>query len=388
MLELFTGWFDHWGEKHPTFTAEDTVNRVRAIIGDYNASINFYMFTGGTNFAFFNGANNSSATYQPTITSYDYNAPISECGDVTEKYMAIRRLLIELKLAPVDLPEVPRNPEKVAYSPVTLTDVMSFENLITVSTKLYGEIFLETPTFMELLTHNSGFGQNYGYILYRATNVGSHNKLVLNGLLHDEKLLYCNGKRVELSNRRSSDFTCDLTASSTDGQPNNVVDILVENLGRVNFRRAEDYSRMFESQLKGFHGWVGGVNDDDSIVSISTKWQHVPMEFDNKFYGALSNSDLWTATDKLLSGNAQPVVLRGFFELSGEPKDTFLDMTDWYRGIVYVNGFNIGRYWKVGPQRTLYVPWPLLQKGRNEIMIFSLGYAKKNIVQFTAQPVL
>ena len=111
---------------------------MRTILQQYKASINFYMFTGGTNFAFYNGANNFSSRYQPTITSYDYNAPISECGDTTEKYVAIRDLLLELKLAPVELAAIPANSAKAAYGSVTLTEVMQFEDVVAVASKLYG----------------------------------------------------------------------------------------------------------------------------------------------------------------------------------------------------------------------------------------------------------
>ena len=385
MLHVCAGWFDHWGEQHHTFTAEDTAQRVRTILQQYKASINFYMFTGGTNFAFYNGANNFSSRYQPTITSYDYNAPISECGDTTEKYVAIRDLLLELKLAPAELAAIPANSAKAAYGSVALTEVMQFEDVVAVASKLYGGARVrDTPTFMELLDHNGGYGQNYGYILYRAKDVASYDQLKLNGLLYDAKLVYCNGELVKNVRANQNKVACDLTLTQ-----NNVVDILVENLGRVNFRRAGDYTRMFETQLKGFHGWVGGLSRaaPDKETSVSKQWLHVPMEFDSEFYGALVSSKLWTAAAKLPPQNTQPVVLRGYLDLDADPKDTFLDMQNWFRGVVYINGYNIGRYWSRGPQRTLYVPWPLLRKGRNEIMVFSLNSAQSN-VEFTDQPML
>ena len=383
---LFIGWFDHWYEDHHAYSAKETADRVKTILGpEFNASINFYMFTGGTNFAFYNGANNGSK-YAPTVTSYDYDAPISESGDVTMKYRAIRDVIMKLGLGPEEWPSIPANSPKTSYGEIQLTHVLDFEELVKISNRLYGSISYEYPRCMESLEYNDGFGQPYGWLLYRAT-FRTGKSIKIEGAIMDRANIYVNKKQIGVYawNKPVYSFTIDAAHLNSDG--NNELEILVENLGRVNFRRAEDDPRLLENQIKGIHGQI---YVDGNLV---TNWLHVPLDFEYDFREALTGSTSWI-TYHGAAKNTYPTVLKAYFSIvDSDPMDTFIDMgssssgssSQWQKGIVLVNGFNIGRYWSVGPQLSLYVPAPLLRRGRNEVIVFELEQAAASVT-FSAEP--
>lgn len=185
VMEFWSGWFDHWGEKHlqrdlsPTELAKATSNMLQQ-----GASINFYMFHGGTNFGFMNGGNwGSKMEYLPTITSYDYGAPLSECGDATEKYRRLKEtlekftsesLLVDGKKVPPSFPPVPPDHEKEAYGEVKFT---LYIQLLKTMQYIPDHYLSEKPIPMELLPVNEGSGQSYGYVLYR-TLIPSDSKMI------------------------------------------------------------------------------------------------------------------------------------------------------------------------------------------------------------------
>lgn len=351
--EFWDGWFDHWYESGTQLRPiEDIVREIEKFF-DLGASFNLYMFHGGTNFAFWNGANHPG-DYQPTITSYDYRALLSEAGDTTPLYEAVKDLIARRTGKPALEIEV-KNSEKAAYGTLVLTEQAElFENL----EKLSAPVKAAFPKTMEQL------GQDFGFTLYRTTIHGPVEPLPLCfGELHDRAIVFVNGQfaGIKERDRRNDDITISL-----DFGESAVVDILVENMGRVNYG----------INLLDKKGILGGVRLGQRY---HFGWEMYPMTMDDL-------SGLSYAPEH---GFAKPAFLRGNLHLENAPKDTFVRLDGFTKGFVTVNGFNIGRYYNpAGPQKTLYLPAPLLHTGDNEIVVFeSDGYAEPAIT-FTDTPEL
>ena len=358
VAEFWPGWFDHWGEEHHKMPVNQ-FNEVAGSILAHGASINLYMFVGGTNFWFWNGANYKNHVTLPTVTSYDYDTLISECGDVhPRKYQAFRKLLTKYGVvhAAEELQPIPENPPKQAYGYVKIEEVMTMDSV----RKLAGEtLTLQDPVFMEFLSLNGNGGQGYGYIMYRAFFRGI--SLTLKGSLHDWAKVFVNGVLVKTINARKDVKIDKHIHYSSHKSDQNCLEILVENMGRVNYINREFHD--LSTVRKGFQGDIS--SDAEKIKN----WEHIPLEFDSRLINAIQSSKDW----KPFANDSTPTQMyRGSFILSQDPLDTFLDMSDWGKGVAVVNGFVLGRYWNIGPQQTLYVPWPLLKKGRNEVMVFEL----------------
>jgi len=370
VAEFWPGWFDHWGEKHHTMA----VGQFRAAVGAvfaHNASINLYMFVGGTNFWFWNGGNYRGHVDLPTVTSYDYDTLISECGDVhPQKFGAFRTLLKKYGLITASqLQPIPPNPPKEAYGLVKIEEMMTVDSVL----KLAGEtLTLHDPVFMEFLSLNGDGGQGYGFIIYRAYFRG--RLVTLQGALHDWAQVFVNGVLVKtIDSRKGIQIETRLRVGSQKSE-RNCLAILVENMGRVNAYRYADIINM----RKGFQGNVS------SDVERINNWEHIPLEFDSRLIDAIQQSKDWKA---VTNSSTRMRFYRGSFTVSQDPLDTFLDMSGWGKGVAVVNGFVIGRYWNVGPQQTLYVPWPLLKKGKNEVIVFEF-LKRGSGFRFTDKPVL
>ena len=335
--EYWSGWFEHWGEPHRAHKLESNVRCLRDML-EMGASFSMYMFHGGTNFGFTNGANHTIAEYQPTISSYDYCAPLSEAGDMTPTYYAIRDLLAEFNggYPTFDVKET----EKKAYGKVTLTEsALLFDNLDAIGTTVHSA----APLSMEQV------GQDFGYILYSST-------------LHDRAWVYVDGKLAGI--RQRSGQKDEIKIAVKDGESVKL-DILVENCGRVNYGpKLFDKKGIFNHIHLGnrFHfGW--------DMTSL-------PME---------DLSGLTYTDDVVFRG--QPAFLRGTLTVDGTPADTFLRTDGFKKGIVLVNGFNLGRYWNdMGPTKTLFVPAPILREGENEIIVFETEGFNTPTIEFFAEP--
>jgi beta-galactosidase len=332
VAEYYPGWLDHWNEPFQKVKTESVVAQLEKYLKS-NVNFNIYMVHGGTNFGFTSGANYSNATnIQPDLTSYDYDAPISEAGWATPKYMAIRNLL--KKYTSRTLPAVPKAIPVVAIPLIKMTPVA---NLFDIIARMKPVTSDRPMTFEQL-------NQGFGYVLYRKHfNLSVHGLLKVNGLA-DYALVYVNGvKKGELNRLIDKDSL--LIDIPTDAN----LDIFVENLGRINYG-----ARITDNQ-KGITGTVV-LNGNEMIGD----WQMygLPMSTAPR---AISKS----ATYK----KGQPIVYRGTFRVR-HIGDTFLDMSRWGKGIVFVNGVNLGRYWKVGPQQTLYLPGCFLHRGKNSIVVF------------------
>lgn len=350
-MEFWNGWFDHWEEEHHTRDAEDAAKAFEEMM-ELGASVNFYMLHGGTNFGFYNGANFSDK-YEPTITSYDYDSLLTEDGEFTKKYYLVKDIISKY----TNIPEVKLSTviKKKAYGEVALNQTSrlfeSLDNLSTPTVSAY-------PQSMEEL------GQNYGFILYRSTVKGPRKECALMLMdLHDRAQIFVNGEYKGTMYRNDEDKK--LIVDFKD--ENNTLDILVENMGRINYG----------PYLKDIKGITEHVRLD---YQFQYGWTMYPLPLNNI-------ESLCYKEEQLLQSENNPVFYKGDFNVD-EVGDTFLLMEDWKKGVVFINGFNIGRYWEKGPQKTLYVPGPLLKEGKNEVVILELHGAKSQSVKFIDKPML
>lgn len=344
-MEMWNGWFDAWGDEiHHTTSAEDYSISVSDMLK--KGSVNMYMFIGGTNFGFTSGANHNDK-FRPDVTSYDYDALLTECGDITPKYLAIREVIQKYTREP--LPEIPENRTKKAFGRVKLTDSTGIlENLANLSTPVHTDV----PHFMEK------YGIGYGYIAYQTVLSRAYTDTELRfESIGDRALIYVENELQGIVYINDEELAVNINANAGDR-----LTILVENMGRANFG-----PKMMRK--KGIDGRVllGG--------KIHFSWDAYPLPMDNL-----------SLVDYTCDAKESSVFYRGYTDID-EPADTFIRLDNFTKGFVTINGFNIGRYWEIGPQKTLYIPASLLNQGRNEIVVFeSDGIKGEPIVEFTDKP--
>ena len=352
--EFWCGWFDHWYEEghvqRPDAEIESELNE----FFDLSASFNFYMFHGGTNFGFTNGANHTGTQYQPTVTSYDYTALLTESGDTTRLYETVKRL-IEKRTGKKPPDIAVKNSEKAAYGKLALTEKAP---LLTNLDRISVPVRDAFPRTMEEI------GQDFGYILYRTTLEGPfEERPLIFGKVHDRAIVFLNGKRIGLKERSRVDEEIRI---SLDFGETATLEILVENMGRVNYG----------TKLLDRKGILDGIRLGQRF---HFGWEMYPLTMED--LSALP----YAASDAGESGT--PTFLRGNLCIEGEPKDTFVRFDGFTKGFCTVNGFNIGRYFNpAGPQKTLYVPAPLLRTGDNEIVVFESDGYEKPVIEFTDTP--
>ena len=351
-MEFWNGWFDHWGEPHHTRDTDDATAVLKEML-DADASVNFYMFHGGTNFGFMNGANfnlDGRNRYQPTITSYDYDAPLDEAGDITPKFIAYRDAIAQYAPVP-DEPLPPPSP-KAAYGDVTLTQSISLWDAL--------------PHLSQATSHHSPepmeqFGQNFGFILYRTRLDGPFDGTLTVDAAHDRAHVFVDGQLLGILERENLEHSLPLTLTE-DGA---VLDILVENMGRINFG----------SHLHDPKGITNGVLLDDQY---HFGWEVYCLPLDDL-------SPLNFASENTTA----PAFFNGTFSIDSVPQDTYLALPEWGKGVCWINGFNLGRYWRRGPQQTLYVPASILRSGQNEVVLFEVDeVANRPSIHLTDKPEL
>ena len=344
-MEMWNGWFDAWGdEAHHTTSAETYADTIYDMLT--KGSVNMYMFIGGTNFGFTSGANHYEK-FAPDVTSYDYDAMLTECGDVTPKYYAVRDVI--KNFVDEELPEVPANRAKKAFGKVKLTQSAALlDNLDNLSSPIFSDI----PHCMEK------YGIGYGYIAYQSTLNRDYPDTKLSfESIGDRAHIYVEDRLQGIVYINDEELCVNINAKAGE-----TLTILVENMGRVNFG-----PKMMRK--KGIAGRLLLGN------KIHFAWKVYPLEMND--LGKLDYS-------KNVSGKS--VFYRGSFELD-ETADTFLRLDHFTKGFVILNGFNLGRYWEIGPQKTLYVPASLLKKGKNEIIVFdSDGIKSTPEIEFTDKP--
>ncbi|MEI6900500.1 MAG: beta-galactosidase, partial [Bacteroidota bacterium] len=331
IAEWYPGWFDSWGLKHHKVPANECTGILDTVLKN-GLSINFYMAHGGTTFGFMNGANTfEKGAYRPQLTSYDYDAPIDEAGNATPKFFAFRETILKNLPAGTQLPPVPAKKPTMAIPEFQMKESADLWQNLPVPVKN------ETPLTFEDLN------QAYGYVLYQSTIQGPVKGILKINKLRDFAIVLVNGVRKTILDRRlwQDSVVLDLP------QGKNKIEIFVENSGRIN------YGPYLNDNHKGI---LGEVTFNKATI---TGWT---------MYGFPMNDPLKFAFLKK-PGTKRPGLMRGTFSIR-ELNDTYLDMSQWGKGVVWVNGHNLGRYWNVGPQQTLYLPGCWLKKGVNEIIVF------------------
>jgi beta-galactosidase len=350
IAEWYPAWFDWWGTKHHTVPAEKYTPGLDSVLSA-GMSINMYMFHGGTTRGFMNGANyNDRDPYEPQISSYDYDAPLDEAGNPTYKFKQFREVIAKHLPAGKKLPDVPQPKPSIAIPSVSFTSTTS---LFDVLPRAKSNV---TPLTFEDLN------QAYGFVLYRtAINGGSKGVLKIKDL-RDYGIVFINGKRVGILDRRlkQDSLLLDLPKGKL------TLDILVENLGRIN------YGPYLLKNKKG-------ITEKVVFAGKEVKgWQMFSLPFDTIETISIKNSKI---------ANNAPVIKKGSFDLQ-TVGDTYLDMSNWGKGVVWVNGHNLGRYWNIGPQQTLYVPVEWLKKEKNEIVVLELIKPETSQLKSLEKPIL
>jgi beta-galactosidase len=352
VAELYPGWLTHWGEPFPVTPVDSFLPAYDSLL-KRGVSINLYMFHGGTNFGFTSGANYTKAMpIEPSMTSYDYDAPLSEAGWATPKYYALRDVI--RRNVSYAIPDVPDSLPVIAVPPVHLTAVSD----------LFGIVDRVTPVNSSQPMSFEDLDQSSGYVLYRHRSARAmHGVLSVPGL-RDYAAVFVDGRRVATLDRRTRNFSC-----AVDVPAGGRLDILVENMGRIN------YGSALVSDRKGI---VQPVTIESAEI---TGWSMYRLPFASAPSGR-------NAKRAVSATAGTPTLYRGSFTLD-RTGDTFLDMRAWGKGIIFVNGVNLGRYWNVGPQQTLYLPGAWLRRGRNSVVVFELnGHDGASEISGLRRPIL
>lgn len=330
--EFWVGWFDHWGNGgHMRGDLEQSVKDLDKMLE--LGHVNIYMFEGGTNFGFMNGSNYYDEL-TPDVTSYDYDAVLTEDGQITEKYNRYKEVIQKYR----EIPDVHFSTKitRKAYGTLHVQDKVS---LFSVISDLSTPVSNSFPQSMEQL------GQNYGYILYHST-LHTENRIDKIRLweANDRANIFINKKPVKILYDRELLEEQDLNIAF---EQDSDFDILVENMGRVNFGPRMEHQRKGIAQCVQLDG------------HMHNHWLQYTLPLDN-----IEKVDFTKEYEKGLPGFYR------FTLTVNEPADTFLAFDGWGKGCVFVNSFHIGRFWEIGPQKRLYIPAPLLKNGQNEIIVF------------------
>lgn len=334
VAEFYPAWFDVWGQNHSKRNFQSPARQIDWML-DNGVSVNIYMFHGGTNFAYTNGANTVGKGYEPQPTSYDYDAPLGEYGNPTPKYYAFREVAQRHLPAGEKLPDVPPLNPIATFAPIQLNDS------VPLSAAFGQRIKADNPLTME------DVNQDFGYIHYETTvDNGGKGTLVIRSV-RDYAIVFVDGKRIGALDRRHNQ-----TKMQADIPSGARLEILVENVGRIN------YGPDLLDNLKGI---------TDSVTFRGKKlvgWTTTPLPL----YKLKQMPKTKTPRANEMEGVA---LHRGTFTLDRQG-DVFLDMSRWGKGAVWINGRSIGKFWQIGPQQTLYVPGPWVKKGKNEIIVFDM----------------
>ncbi|MCK0116441.1 beta-galactosidase [Isoptericola sp. S6320L] len=352
--EFWDGWFDSWGLHHHVTAPEANAGDLDDLLAA-GASVNLYMFHGGTNFGFTAGANDKG-TYRPLTTSYDYDAPLAEHGAPTATFRALRAVIARHRPVPDEMPaEAPPAPEHT----VALDRQVPLADLV--------DALGETHRSEHPPTHDDVAAWD-GFVRY-STRIAADDAVLVVGEVRDRALVALDGEPLGLLDRTTHTTSLPLPARTGE------LTLLVEDQGRVNYG-----PRIGEPK-----GLIGPVR---TAARELTGWDVTPLRFADdggslrrEVTDALRTASP-TGTDVPLAG---PVLARGTFA-STAGADHFLRLDGWTKGVVWVNGFCLGRYWSAGPTRTLYVPGPLVRATGNEVVVLELHGARVRTVQLVARP--
>ena len=346
--EFYPAWFDEWGKRHSRKSIEASASQFDWMLA-HDVNVSIYMFHGGTNFWYTNGANNHGS-YAPQPTSYDYDAPLGEYGNMTPKFMAMRAVVEKNKINGVTLPPVPPQPKVVTVPAFTLGESCPL-------TAACGKpVESENPLTMEAL------GQDFGYVLYRTTLTTPGKGTLVCDELRDFGVVYLDGKQVGRMDRRHNQNSIDLVVTKVPA----TLEILVENVGRINYG---------PHLLINHKGITKSVSFNGRAL---TGWDNIPLPLHRAGVGGFTFGKPIKDV---------PAFHRGEFDLK-ERGEVFLDLGAWGKGAVWVNGHSMGKFWSIGPQQTMYVPSCWLKIGRNEVIVFELDDRGVRTIAGLAEPVL
>lgn len=367
--EFWVGWFDHWGNSGHMKGNPDSAQDLDDMLA--MGHVNIYMFEGGTNFGFMNGSNYYDAL-TPDVTSYDYDALLTESGDFTQKYKDFQAVIGKYAI----IPEITFSTQikRKAYGELSVVEKVGLLESIEELSVPVTDTF---PICMEKC------GQNYGYILYHSelrrernierirlwgandrANIFVDKKPLIT--LYDRELaaeydvLLGSVKKAADVNAPAESVAQGESVVFAQGAP---IDILMENMGRVNF------GPMMEQQRKGITGCVQ-INGH-----MHYNWTMYPLPLDN-----IEKIDFSRGFTKGL-----PAFYRFELEIE-EAGDTFLELPSWGKGCVFLNGVNLGRFWEIGPQKRLYIPAPLLKQGKNKVVVFETEGKSSGKLVFYDEP--
>lgn len=360
--EYYTGWLDYWGQNHSTQSTPAVAKGLERILKS-GASVNMYMFHGGTNFGYWNGADDKGY-FLPITTSYDYDAPISEAGDPTPKLFAIQNVISKFQEIPLG-PLPPPSP-KMKLGPLTMSldgNLLSFLDFLCPE----GPIHSVLPLTFEAVKLDRGFMLYRTYMTY---TVSEPTPLwVPNNGIHDRAYVMVDGVLKGIL-ERSLKQELYLT-----GKVGTRLDILLENMGRLSFgSNHSDFKGLLEPPLLG--------------QTVLTGWMMFPLKVDKLVKWWFPLQLMKRAQPQAPSA---PAFYSAKFQALGLLGDTFLYLPGWTKGQVWINGFNLGRYWTMrGPQQTLYVPRPLLfGSSINKITLLELEDVPHDPqIQFLDKPIL
>ena len=351
VAEFYPAWFDVWGQPHSAVNYKRPAEQLDWMLKN-DVSVSIYMFHGGTNFAYTNGANTNNGAYEPQPTSYDYDAPLGEYGNAYPKYYAFREVIQRNLPEGKVLPEVPADNSTTTFAEVELTEWAPLS-------VAYGER-VESDKVLTMEDMN----QDYGYIHYE-TKVAEpvKGKLVIDEL-RDYAVVIVNGEVVGSIDRRYHQNSIDVEIL----EPNSTLEILVENGGRVN------YGKDLVNNLKGI---TKRVTIDGKELAC---WTVTSLPLHRAEVGKF-------VFPKLRYEGNLPGFYRGTFTID-KVGDTFIDLTGWGKGAVWVNGRSLGKFWGIGPQQTIYLPAPWMKEGENEIVVFEMEATGKRTLCGVDKPIL
>ncbi|HNS22333.1 MAG TPA: beta-galactosidase [Sedimentisphaerales bacterium] len=348
--EFYPGWFDTWGFPHHLGNTPQYLADLEYMLKN-NASFSIYMAHGGTTFGLWSGADRP---FKPDTSSYDYDAPISEAGWIGEKFQLTRDLMARHLLPGETIPEPP------AANPVTA--IVRFE--LTESAAVFDN--LPTPVVDKAPRNMEAYNQGRGCILYRTTVPAGPAAQLSAREIRDFAWVFLDGRLVGTMDRRSQQYRVQIPRRRVSSR----LDILVEAMGHINFG-PEVHDR------KGLHAPVTLKAADAAAVEPGP-WQvyRLPLE------GPMLENLRWK-----LGKTRGPAFWRGTFNVA-KPADTFLDVRTWGKGVLWVNGRCMGRFWNIGPTQTMYVPGPWLQSGRNEVIVLDLLGPSEPVLAGLEEPIL
>lgn len=348
-MEFWDGWFNRWNDpiikRDPQNLADDVKEALE--IG----SVNLYMFHGGTNFGFMNGCSARGRKDLPQVTSYDYDAPLNEQGNPTEKYFALKAMMKQM------FPDIEQNEplvkESMSITGISLTGKVGLFSIID---DISEKIVSKYPKTMEALD------QQYGYTLYRS-HVNKDSDEEFYRVIDASDRIHFFLNEDKLATQYQEDIGEKIYAYPKEGT--NQLDVLVENMGRVNY----GHKLLADTQQKGIRT---GVMSDLHFI---TDWEQYKLEF---------TKPLSLDFDKAWKENSPSFYQYSF--IIDAPKDAYINTELFGKGIVLVNGFNIGRFWDVGPTLSLYVPKSLFKEGQNEIVIFETEGIWSDTISLDSEP--